>query len=302
MKRFFSITAVCGCLCLFAACKIKSAPPEETLPIASVRAVQPVLGTIQREANFNGTTVHLKKSQVLSPVAGYVVAVHLRFGQEVRRGQLLFELITRETKALESVSEASGMAGKIQIAANADGFISDLNITDSGDFVPEGSTLCTIVNHKDLMIRLNVPYEDVHITGKERKCRIRLADQTEINGSVVRILPSVEGSTQTQTVLVKPETIRLLPENLNLILFFVREKHDNALLVPRSALMSDEKQKEFWVMRIVEGNTAIKVPVVKGIENDSLAEVVSPVLGSDDLIIFEGAYGLPDSTLVSIVK
>jgi len=55
-------------------------------------------------------------------------------------------------------------------------------------------------------------------------------------------------------------------------------------------------------MKITEGNTAVKIPVAKGIENDSIAEIISSDLKINDLIISEGAYGLPDSTTVSIAK
>jgi hypothetical protein len=55
-------------------------------------------------------------------------------------------------------------------------------------------------------------------------------------------------------------------------------------------------------MKINTGDTAVKIPVKKGIENDSIAEVISSELKVNDLIISDGAYGLPDSTIVSIVK
>ena len=74
------------------------------------------------------------------------------------------------------------------------------------------------------------------------------------------------------------------------------------MLVSKSSLMTDETQSEFWVMKINAGDTAVKIPVTKGIENDSIAEIISSGLKVNDLIISEGAYGLPDSTIVSIVK
>jgi hypothetical protein len=55
-------------------------------------------------------------------------------------------------------------------------------------------------------------------------------------------------------------------------------------------------------MKIDEGDIAVKVPVTRGIENDSIAEIISSDLRINDLIISEGAYGLPDSTIVSIAK
>ena len=66
--------------------------------------------------------------------------------------------------------------------------------------------------------------------------------------------------------------------------------------------MTNETQSEFWVMKINGGNLAVKVPVKRGIENDSVVEVSSPDLKMNDLLISEGAYGLADSTIVKIEK
>lgn len=302
MKKLLIQLFVFSIIYTLSSCRPKNTSSDEQMPVVSVKAEQIVSGTIENEISFNGSTVYLKKNQVLSPISGYVVGTNIRFGQEVQKGMVLFELKTRESKALESSNDTSRMSGIIKILAGSDGFISELNINESGVYVAEGSILCNVVNNIDLMVRLNVPYEDVSILSREKKCKIRLADNTVISGSVFRILPSVDESNQTQTVLIKPETARLIPENLNLLIFFNKEKHDKAMLVSKSSLMTNETQSEFWVMKINAGDTAVKIPVTKGIENDSIAEIISSDLKVNDLIISEGAYGLPDSTIVSIVK
>lgn len=72
------------------------------------------------------------------------------------------------------------------------------------------------------------------------------------------------------------------------------------LLIDKEALVSNENQSEFWLMKILDDTLAIKVPVKKGIENDSLVEISSSYLEINDLIINRGAYGLEDSTVISI--
>ena len=66
--------------------------------------------------------------------------------------------------------------------------------------------------------------------------------------------------------------------------------------------MTNETQSEFWVMKIINDTLAVKIPVIKGFENDSVSEISSPLLNKNDLVISEGAYGLPDSTVVKIEK
>lgn len=302
MKRLLIQLFVFSIIFTLFSCRPGKTSADEQMPVVSVKAEPIVSGTIENEISFNGSTVYLKKTQVLSPISGYVVGTNIIFGQEVQKGMVLFELKTRESKALESACDTSRMSGKVIIRAGSAGFINELNINESGVYVAEGSILCNIVNNTDLMIRLNVPYEFVSIPSREKNCKIRLADNTVISGSVFRILPSVDESNQTQTVLIKPVSSRLIPENLNILVYFIKEKHEKAMLVSKSSLMTNETQSEFWIMKIIAGDKAVKIPVAKGIENDSLAEIISPDLKINDLIISEGAYGLPDSTIVSIVK
>jgi hypothetical protein len=302
MKRFLILIYTFSLIHLLPSCKTDSSAGEVQMPVVSVKAEPPVIGTIENEINFNGSTVYLKKSQVISPMPGYIVRTYVRFGQEVQKDMILFEIKTRESKVLESGNDKTEVSGAIMIHASTDGYINELNVNESGVYVAEGSLLCNIVNNKDLMIKLNIPYENISILSGEKKCKIRLVDNTVINGSVFRILPSVEGSNQTQTVLIKPRTDTLFPENLNILVSFVKDKHDKAQLVSKSSLMTNETQSEFWIMKIDTDNKAVKIPVVKGLENDSLVEIISPDLSSNNLIISQGAYGLPDSTIVTIVN
>jgi hypothetical protein len=54
-------------------------------------------------------------------------------------------------------------------------------------------------------------------------------------------------------------------------------------------------------MKIVHDSLAVKIPVEKGIEDDSLVEIISPDLKTGDLLITEGAFGLPDSSIVKLI-
>ena len=302
MKRLLILFFAVCIFQMLSSCKTRSTAGDEQMPVVSVKASPVIRGDIEDEISFNGSTVYLRKNAVISPIAGFIVKVNVRFGQEVNQGEILFEVQTRESKVLESGERTSGDLGTVKITATSGGFINDLNISEAGGFIAEGGDLCTIVNNKDLMVKLNVPFEYNNILTRERKCKIRLADNTSITGSVFRILPVMDEINQTQTVLIKPETARQLPENLNLLIRFISDRHRQALLVSKSSLMTNETQSEFWVMKIGANNLAVKVPVKKGIENDTVAEIISPLLNVNDLVISEGAYGLPDSTTIRLVK
>jgi hypothetical protein len=300
MKKFLILGLICFSLY---SCKTGGSKEEEQQDtVVSVKAERLVQGNIPTELSFNGSTVYLKKSPVVSPISGYITKVNARYGDEVRRNDVLFEIQTRESQALEGDSSIRNF-GIIRVTAVSEGFIDDITVNATGVFVSEGGSLCNIVNSRDLMIRVNVPFEYNSIMKRGKKCSIYLSDNSFISGSVTGILPVMDQENQTQTILIRPDTGRQLPENMNVIIKFAGESpRDKAFLVSKSALMTNETQSEFWIMKIDSGNIAVKVPVLKSLANDSIAEIMSSRLRLNDLVISEGAYGLPDSTVVKIAE
>jgi hypothetical protein len=117
----------------------------------------------------------------------------------------------------------------------------------------------------------------------------------------VRALPSVDPESQTQIFILKPDGTIPLPENLNVIVRVPLLTARRVAGVPKSAVMSDETQESFWIMKLVNDSTAMRFDAVKGLENDSLVQIVRPTLGPEDMVVSEGAYGLPDTAAVSII-
>jgi hypothetical protein len=302
MKNIIFLLSAFISLSVLSSCKERATVQNEQMPLVSVETTHVIQGDIENNVSFNGKTIYLKKNQVVSPIAGYIVSTNVKFGDEVQRNDVLFEIQTKENKALENSGTYDNSIGIIKVTASSGGFINELNISETGGYVVEGWLLCNIVNNKDLMVQVNVPFEYNSLLKTGRKCKIFLSDNTTIGGVIYQILPTIDEANQTQTILIKPDTGRQLPENLNLTIQFIYEKHTGSFLVTREAVMTDETQSEFWVMKIVNNNLAVKIPILKGIENDSIVEVLSSGLKINDLIISEGAYGLPDSTVVRIEK
>lgn len=302
MKNIILMLSAAFQLLVFSSCKNRATTQNEQMPLVSVKTTQVIQGDIESNVSFNGKTIYLKKNPVVSPIAGYIVRINVKFGDDVQKNSVLFEIQTKENKALENPGASSNSIGIINVLASSGGFINELNISETGGYVSEGSVLCNIVNNKDLMVQVNVPFEYNSLLKTGRKCKILLTDNTMIEGSIYQILPIIDEANQTQTILIKPDTSRQLPENLNLTIQFIYEKHADSFLVSRESVMTNETQNEFWVMKIAGNNLAVKIPILKGIENDSIVEVFSPDLKINDLVISEGAYGLPDSTAVRIEK
>jgi len=77
----------------------------------------------------------------------------------------------------------------------------------------------------------------------------------------------------------------------------LKEKPD-ALTVPRDAVLK-EGGKEF--VFAVEGNQAIRKPVVTGIEQETLVEIVEGVKDGDKVVV-RGQESLKDRSTVRIIE
>lgn len=300
MRNISIIFSTCLIAFMLNSCAKKAATEQEQTPVVSVKTSKVTFGEIDNNLSFNGKTIYLKKNMVVSPISGYVSKMTVKFGDTVHKGNVLFEIQTKENKALEN--STSDNLGIIKVPAPSNGFISTLNVTENGAYVVEGTSLCTVTEINKLLVQLNLPFEFNSLIKIGTKCTLVLGDNTKFEGIVNQILPTVDEANQTQQILIKPLTNKQLPENLNLEVDILKAKHNNACLVPRNAVMTNETQTEFWVMKVVNNTLAIKVPVKKGIENDELVEVQNSGLTSSDVVISEGAYGLNDSTVVKISR
>ena len=101
---------------------------------------------------------------------------------------------------------------------------------------------------------------------------------------------------------MRPDSLFYIPENLNAVSEIIVGKHQNAQRLDKKALMTNETQTNYWVMKMINDSTAVKVEVVKGIETKELVEIKSPVFEPNDRILLEGQYGLTDSAIVKIIS
>lgn len=290
MKRY--PVYVLMALGLFSCNKAADKQGDET-PVVSVETVQVQQGDISNSVDFNGKTVFLKKNTVVAPISGYVLTNNVRFGERVSKNQCLMKIQTKENKAI------GNSAGIVEVTAPVSGIISSIDMNGTGGYVTEGSALCSIAeNHA--VIQVSVPFNNMKTVRKGAACRITLPDNTEISGKVNDVLPVMDAGSQTQQVIIEPANGKTLPENMNLTVSFASSEHKKALLIPKQALMTNETQTEWWVMKVFNHRLARQIPVQKGMESDSVAEIISPELQSGDDVILKGAYGMNDSTAVKV--
>jgi len=132
--------------------------------------------------------------------------------------------------------------------------------------------------------------------------QLTLPDGEKIDGKVTSFMPAVDTASQTQGVVIKLNTDKQIPENLVAKARVVRTQIQNAESLPKGAVLSNDTQTEFWVMKLINPTTAIKVPVKTGLEVGDRIQIISPKFSKDDRIVVTGNYGLTDTAKVKIVQ
>ncbi len=298
----YSIIIVALVFNLLVACNpTKNTAADEQKNIPEVECANPQIKTLNEYIVLNGVTSFLQKEVVRSTVTGYITEVFPTMGEHIVQNQKLFAVKTSEAYAMNSVKDTNLFTRSIFIKSNKSGILSALHV-QQGTYTQQGDVLAEITQPENLVIQVNVPYENNDVIKLGKACQLVLPDGKQLPATIFRIMPLVDKMSQTQSVFVKLSTYSELPENLNVIISILKRSKDKALSVPNSAVLTNETQDKFWLMKLVNDTLAVEVPITKGIVNDSETEILTPILLPNDIIITKGAYGLPDSSVVKKVK
>ncbi len=297
-------------LLIFFACKRKDSTSDiENVAMEEVRTPVTITTIETSDLNdyieLNATSSYQQSNYIKASANGYLKAVHVKLGQKVQAGQLAFILQTKEAHALGNTINKLGpgfnFSGVISIKASTSGYIQSLD-HHVGDYVQDGEQLAVLADLKSFGFILNLPVELRQYIANGKTVEIELPDGTHLQGIVTNILPNVDSVSQTQSVLIKVNNSSILPQNLIAKVHIVKAKKTNAISLPKSALLTDDAQTNFWVMKMIDSITAVKVIVVKGMETKDRVEILRPQFSANDKILLTGNYGLPDTTKVIIMK
>ncbi|MCX6308736.1 MAG: efflux RND transporter periplasmic adaptor subunit, partial [Bacteroidia bacterium] len=189
--------------------------------------------------------------------------------------------------------------GSSRLAAPCNGYLTALNFR-SGDYVQDGETLAAISDLGSLEFILDLPYALKSSLSLNRKLMLILPGEQKIIGTIGSALPTVDVVSQTQRYRIRVSSTENIPENLIAKVLYVQKSVTSAVSLPKDAILTNEVQSEFWVMKMINTNTAVKIPIVKGIEKGDRVEIRSPKLLPTDRILLTGNYGLPDTANVIV--
>ncbi len=254
---------------------------------------------------LNATSSYMDKSIIKASINGYIQSENIKKGQFVKAGQTLYTLITKEARAIgntvNKLDPTFRFSGISAIRATKSGFISDVN-HQKGDFVQEGEQLAVISNSNSFVFLLDLPYELKRSLGNQGTVRVTLPDGENLTGYISSALPDVDSVSQTQRIIIKVNASHTIPENLIAKVRIVKNRSSNSISLPKAAVLANETQDEFWVMKLLNDTTAVRVDVEKGMETQDRVEIVRPAFSLKDRILLSGNYGLEDTAKVKIVN
>jgi multidrug efflux pump subunit AcrA (membrane-fusion protein) len=300
---FFGLIAFC-----FHSCK--NPEPGAVAEEHTVSGTPVTVTTISTEPlteyiELNATATFQQKSYVKANVNGYIQAVNATLGKYVISGQTLFTVKTKEAQSIgNSINKLDPdfkFSGINNIKAGSTGYITLLD-HQAGDYVQDGEQLAAISNENSFAFILNLPYELKQYLAGNNSVDMTLPDGTKLKGTVTAFMPSVDAATQTLNVVIKVPPGNKLPENLIAKVRIIKTNKMSTVSLPKAAVLSNDVQSEFWVMKMIDSNTAVKVPVTKGIETKDRVELLAPKFAPDDRILLTGNYGLADTAKVNIVQ
>ena len=129
-----------------------------------------------------------------------------------------------------------------------------------------------------------------------------LPDSSLVKAKVQKYMPTVEAASQTQSVILKVIGKHDIPENLIVKVRINKSSNSKTVSLPKAAVLSNETETNFWIMKLINNNTAIKIPIKKGEETQDKVESLSPVLTLEDKILLSGNYGVADTIKVKVIK
>lgn len=279
-----------------------SAPAETVTPV-KVSGID--YGPLKEYIYLNATSSFLQKNMVKANLTGYVQKVAIKYGDHVRRGQVLFVLKTKEADAIgNSVNQLDPgfhFSGVNTIRSAVDGYVNELS-HQAGDYVQDGEQLALISDTKSFVFVLNVPYQYQPYINQGKNVEVILPDNETLAGTISGTLPFVDSLSQTQAVSIKVNTTHTIPVNLVARVKIIKYDKAAVATLDKKAVLADQTQQDFWVMKLINDSTAVKVPVKTGIDSEDKIEIVSPTFQPNDRFIISGNYGLPDTARIVIDK
>jgi len=304
-------------------CGARSETEEaEPKPVVAVRVHPLELRAFDDVVVAQGQWRSVGDLPIAAPFAAVVESLGPRVGDEVRKGQRLGWLVTRESRAalrgaelltLEARDPASRDEAaralelarrdlvKVPIVAPAAGIVTRRTIEPGGD-VGESGEILSLVPIGAMVFEAHVPARDVPRLRPGQRARVAEENGTERQATLQRVLPMANAGDQTTLVWLAPAAGP--PPALDRFgtATVVVGAARRAVAVPDSAVVEDDLTGVTRIALVTRSSLAVWVPVTLGASVPGWREVRGPALAAGAPVIVDGQHGLPDSTAVTIAR
>jgi membrane fusion protein (multidrug efflux system) len=166
-------------------------------------------------------------------------------------------------------------------------------------YVTPGTTLFRISDFTPLLCRVEVPEKDfprIRI-GQPAHIRVEAFPGDSFSAEVARLRPTVDAATGTFTVTLEVAGQGKLRPGMFASVYLQTETHDNAIVIPRDALVLDSLGDTVFVQ---SDDVAERREVRLGLRSENSVEVLEGI-SEGDLLIVIGQDGLADGTPVTVI-
>ncbi len=210
------------------------------------------------------------------------------------------ESVRNDLQAAESAREISALQlSYTSVRAPFDGRIVQ-RFVDPGQTVSEGTSLFTLADMRRLLARVHVPAKEFRNIRTDQPVEITIDSSRDLlSGKITLVSPVIDPTSGTIKVTIEitdyPQTTR--PGDFAEVRI-VTDRHTEALLVPKSAVISDKGEQ---VVFVAADSTAERRVVEIGFQDDRRIEI-SGGLREGERIVVQGQRSLKDGQPLHILQ
>src|SRR4030095_9472602 len=187
-----------------------------------------------------------------------------------------------------------------EIRAPIDGVVAE-RLIKVGNTIKPNDVLFRVTDLKPLIVYVHVPERELERfkPGQAASIQVDAVPKQTFIGHVARLSPVVDPETATfkATIEVDDASERLKPGMFARI-GVIYERREQALQIPRTAIVDDEGQASVFV---VEGGKAQQRRITVGLTNNGLVEVTAGLEGPEQVVVV-GQGGLKSGNAVRVVE
>lgn len=293
------IIALLVLISLILALRLMHKEPAEVTSDAGMYAItttRPEHVDFTERGQWFGTVKARGRVQVIAFKAAQIDTVAAVDGSRVKKGDTLFifndPVVKAQLKGSQqtdapATEEQQFLADSLQLKAPTAGVFTRRRVS-AGQMVSPGDLLAEIMPLDRLYIRATLfPADNINLTNCE--ARILTASGEETEGAVVSILPERTAEGATVVWIEASDSAQRLHPGESVSGTVLYSLHTNALCVPADAVIQDEKEQS-WVLIKRDGQYQ-RQRVQTGLTAGGLIEITAG-LNAEDSVVVKGAYGL----------